>query len=1009
MGKCVKFLTALLLAVASTVSLDVITPKPISAQSHTSVTILHEGEEEELPIPETTDKPEVSPIPTPEVPLVTPTPEPSITPDPTVTPAPTVLPSEQPTASPEVTPEIEPTLDPTIVPTASPEVTLVPTLKPELSSAELLNDIIPVHSQDMQRILDNFIAILIGNDDIQKSGNSIINSKITTIQKNANNRLKAFIPVENRSDSLFTKVPLGSSEANLTTSFNYLLQMAQGYHSYIDNNNGCGASYKSGTPNCYQDPQIPDVIVEGLNWIYENYYKETEQGYYGNWYAWEIGHPISITKILALMETEITQRDPELIPKYIAVMDAYLRNGNGDIDLDSRFHTGSNLADIAVNRMVQAALINDEARLQKAVNDILTVFSTIDPNNIQHGNTDGYYADGSFIQHHRVAYTGTYGVNLLDKVMTTLKLLNGTPWSPEGTLLNTVQEWIYHGFTPVVFEGYMMEIVKGRSIAKNSTGYSNNPRFIEAMVSLSDMLSEADRKKMESHLKYIVNSCQNISAFNPSSINDYQAVIRYQEILSDSTIEAIYAQDTSHHYAFNNMDKNVHQRSGYTLALSRSSDRISKYEYMSGQNKKPWFQGDGAFYLYFTGADHNEEYGYQYIATVDPYRYPGTTVPVEIRKTVKELYGKDWYENPEHELNFTSSSVSQNDYVYFPVGTNTYSGSTVLGNYAAAGMQLGDDNAYAAKNAGILPDDFVVYKNANANKSWFMFDDEIVFLGSDIHDEKGRQVITTIDNRMVKGNVSVALANQMGTEMAFNNGEFEDVKWIHLEALDNQTQLGYYFPEGENVNLIQEIRSGNVKDVYGTKSVEIKNKQFITATIDHGLNPDHENYSYVVLPGMTKQEIMDYASSPKVKILKNDETVQAVEQTDLNIIGINFFNAGKVGEFSSSDPASVMIQKDSEAMTISLSDPTFKQATIHLVIDGKWDKADNNADYRIEMNQDTTEIIFNTAGKNGQSLFAHLKAKENDPQPTPESKPETEPEETELPKLSFEVVNTGVK
>ena len=122
--------------------------------------------------------------------------------------------------------------------------------------------------------------------------------------------------------------------------------MAQGYHSYIDNNNGCGASYKSGTPNCYQDPQIPDVIVEGLNWIYENYYKETEQGYYGNWYAWEIGHPISITKILALMETEITQRDPELIPKYIAVMDAYLRNGNGDIDLDSRFHTGSNLADI---------------------------------------------------------------------------------------------------------------------------------------------------------------------------------------------------------------------------------------------------------------------------------------------------------------------------------------------------------------------------------------------------------------------------------------------------------------------------------------------------------------------------------------------------------------------------------------------------------------------------------------------------------------------------------------
>ena len=169
MGKCIKFLTALLLAVASTVSLDVITSKPISAQSHTSVTILREGEEEKLPTPETTDKPEVSPAPTPEVPLVTPTPEPSITPDPTISPVPTVLPSEQPTVSPEATPEIEPTLDPTLVPTASPEVTLVPTSIPELSSVELVNDIIPVHTQDMQRILDNFIAILIGNDDIQKS------------------------------------------------------------------------------------------------------------------------------------------------------------------------------------------------------------------------------------------------------------------------------------------------------------------------------------------------------------------------------------------------------------------------------------------------------------------------------------------------------------------------------------------------------------------------------------------------------------------------------------------------------------------------------------------------------------------------------------------------------------------------------------------------------------------------------------------------------------------------
>ena len=108
-------------------------------------------------------------------------------------------------------------------------------------------------------------------------------------------------------------------------------------------------------------------------------------------------------------------------------MDAYLRNGkDGDVDLDSRFHTGANLADITANRILQGALIGDDARIRKALQDQFTVFATIDPYNLQHGVTDGYYADGSFIQHASVAYTGSYGKGLLSRVVQTLKILDGT-------------------------------------------------------------------------------------------------------------------------------------------------------------------------------------------------------------------------------------------------------------------------------------------------------------------------------------------------------------------------------------------------------------------------------------------------------------------------------------------------------------------------------------------------------------------------------------------------------
>ena len=71
-----------------------------------------------------------------------------------------------------------------------------------------------------------------------------------------------------------------------------------------------------------------------------------------------------------------------------------------------------------------------------------------------------------------------------------------------------------------------------------------------------------------------------------------------------------------------------------------------------------------------------------------------------------------------------------------------------LGAYGAAGLVQSDDVAYAAKQAGDLPDDFVAYRNARATKSWFMLDDEIVVLAAGVGDPAGRAVTTTIDSRI---------------------------------------------------------------------------------------------------------------------------------------------------------------------------------------------------------------------------------------------------------------------
>ncbi len=284
-------------------------------------------------------------------------------------------------------------------------------------------------------------------------------------------------------------------------------------------------------------------------------------------------------------------------------MDAYLRNGkDGDVDLDSRFHTGANLVDITANRVLQGALMGDDARIRKALQDQFTVFATVDPYNLQHGVTDGYYADGSFIQHSSVAYTGSYGKALLSRVVQTIKVLDGTEYAQSDDLVGVVQGWVEHGFAPLIFEGWMMEIVKGRAVSRTATGYDDVAVVVEAIVDLADYATGADAARLKSFAKFTARP-----TINPTSLRlpgQRRAVRRHQGRPGDrrrptSTRPRAVRRSTR-------WTAPCTGGPGYAFALARNSERISKYEYMSGENLMPWFQGDGAHYLYLAGQDQTQ-------------------------------------------------------------------------------------------------------------------------------------------------------------------------------------------------------------------------------------------------------------------------------------------------------------------------------------------------------------------------------------------------------------------
>jgi hyaluronate lyase len=791
---------------------------------------------------------------------------------------------------------------------------------------------------DPSRLLANAIAIYAGT--AESNARPDVAAKVTAIDTTARTWLAALDRAG--SGELFAGLPLGTSDPNLSSSYQHLYEIALAYR-----RPGPASDLQGNEP-------VRARIAEKLVWLHDNYYGDQSKGYYGNWFTWEIGISTFVSKTLALIDAPA-----DLITRYVASMDAYLRNGkDGDVDLDSRFHTGANLVDITANRVLQGALLNDDARLRKALQDQFTVFATVDPYNLQHGVTDGYYADGSFVQHASVAYTGSYGKALLSRVVQTIKVLAGTEYAQSDDLVGVVQGWVEHGFAPLIFEGWMMEIVKGRAVSRTATGYDDVAVVVEAIVDLADYATGADAVRLKAFAKFTARPTINVNSFvSPVSVG------RFADIKNDPAIVPADLNPAAGTTAFNAMDRTVHRRPGYAFALARNSSRISKYEYMSGENLMPWFQGDGAHYLYLAGQDQTKYFGVDYFTTVSPYALGGVTAPVETRKSIPELYGTAYYDSPP---DFTASSESQNTYVYFPVGTNAYSGGATLDAYGAVGWVQSDDFAYASREA--LPDDFVVYQNASATKSWFLLDDEIVVLAAGVGDAT-RAVTTTLDTRIAgtADPVTITGVRRDGQNWT-GTGDPRCLRYANGAA-----SVGYYFlqPTQLTADLRTVTRSRRVVRTSNPDTAVTKQVFALTVTQPAGAK---RALAYALVPNATDSALQSYRHG-RIATLSNTVKMQAIQHLGLRLTAVNTFTPGahNLPGLTVDGPASVLLRREASSVKVAVSDPTTSRDTITVNLWAQYLRpATAVPGVQVTRTITGTRLTFTTRHTYGQSLAVTL-------------------------------------
>ncbi|MHC0041758.1 polysaccharide lyase 8 family protein [Vibrio campbellii] len=688
---------------------------------------------------------------------------------------------------------------------------------------------------------------------------------------------------------------------NIRSSYQRLFTMAKAY------------SLRDGSLKNNQ--QLLDDLMNAMDYINQNFYF-VNQLEYGNWWHWELAIPKDIHNTLVLLFDDIKDSYATILtnhlnatryftpdPTHLGVSPGAAESSNPNY----RESTGGNRTDNAQVVLIRGMLENNGEEISQAIAALPAVIEYVT-------DGDGYYTDGSFLQHSDIAYNGTYGNVLLGGLGIQMNTVSNSPWEMDTETIAAVYNIIDQSYEPLLYKGAMMDMVNGRSISRSAE--QNHDVGLNIVNSMLFYINGPDSDKNEQlssliKTQIIDDTYQNF--FDKIYyVSTYQAA---QRIVNDSTISL--KAPLVGNFTYPSMDRVVHRRSDWAFALAMHSYRIGNYECMNGENLKGWFTGDGMTYLYNDQLDHYTGYW----PTVDATRMPGTTVDSQIM------------------TDCSGERVGSN------LNTNMqWVGSTSLNNYGIAGMQF-----------------YNWSDNLTAYKSWFMFDDEVVMLGSNIKDQSNGNNITTIDNRkrlagtqlFIDGNEQMELPYQ-GMPTTFS---------IRNDTLANG-DLSYVMLAPKTISISQHDVEGNWSDI--GNSVGSVSDSYLQATLTQ---TDQASYQYALLPNQSNDAVQNYAQNPDITILRQDKQAHALQENTLNIIAANNWDNNPVNITDSITLNSMMgfmlKEEESNAFSIAVSEPIQTINSVSFNLDKQGMVITEDIESRVELTG--TTITINTSGLQGQS------------------------------------------
>ncbi|GIH92894.1 polysaccharide lyase 8 family protein [Planobispora siamensis] len=576
----------------------------------------------------------------------------------------------------------------------------------------------------------------------------------------------------------------------------------------------------------------------------------------GNWWHWQIGVPRALLDAAILIGPHLTDRRSEALREAV---DHFVPESR--LDDYSGTSTGANRVDLCTVTLLRAVLGSDPRKASAAVSALSPVFRYV-------SEGDGFYRDGSFIQHTTVPYQGAYGASLLAGLATLSAVLRGSPWEITDPSRQVVLDSVERSFAPFIHDGFCMDLVRGRAVGREPYGDHRKGREIaSSILLLGETASAAERARWRAVVKGWALRDASVPMLAAAERGDLGFHARLAAILDDDSVPA--AGEPAGHRLLPMSARAVHRRPGWCAGLSMASDRIGHYEHGNGENLRGWHTGSGMLYWWAEG--HGDQYSDSFWSTVDPYRLPGTTVST---RRLADGAGRGWGDT---------------------CPPARWAGGATDGVYATVGQHL-----------------YGFESTMEAFKSWVFLDDAVVCLGAGITGEDGVPVETVVDNRRTGARLTVGGGAGAGSGTGAGTGT--GAGWAHLEGHGGYVLLG-----GGPLRTLREKRAAGGRAAGSAAAT----REYVTLWLDHGVDPRSAGYLYLLLPGATRAETAARAAAPGwAGVLANTSRLQAVRIPSLGITAANFWNDGTAGDLAASAPCAVLVRERGDGTaTLSVSDP----------------------------------------------------------------------------------------